>query len=68
MADLICKWEHQNFFFKNFSSQRTCASNSTALSLTQPKIYALKIMATYVHVAHCANAYAKKKEKNSNIS
>ena len=32
MADLTCK---QNFFCRNFSSQRTCVSNSTAPTLTQ---------------------------------
>ena len=32
MADLTCK---QDFFCRNFSSQRTCVSNSTAPTLTQ---------------------------------
>ena len=28
-ADLTCKWKHQDFFGRNFSSQRTYISNST---------------------------------------
>ena len=32
-------------FCRNFSSQRTCAGNSTALTLTTPKIKATKILA-----------------------
>ena len=34
MVDLICKQESQDFFWRNFSSQRTCISNSRAVTLT----------------------------------
>ena len=61
MADHTCKWEHQDFFCRNFNSQRTCISNSMALTLTQPEIY--KLRKFWPYVAHCANKYAKKKEK-----
>ena len=39
MVDVTCKWEHQDFFCRNFSGQRTYISNSTVLTLTQLKIH-----------------------------
>ena len=55
-----CKWEHQDLFCRNFISQKTCISNSTALTLTQPKN---KLQKFWPYAAHCANEYAKEKEK-----
>ena len=45
MVDFICKRKHQDFFCRNLGKQRTCVSNSMALTLTQPKLLALKILA-----------------------
>ena len=66
MADLTCKWEHQNFICRNFSSQRICISNSTALTVTQLKILiSLKnsgcmrpvvLMSMCVYVCLCVSA------------
>ena len=61
MVDLICEQEHQDFFCKNLSSQRTCVSNSTTLTLAQPK---LKASNFWLYVTHRANDYVKEKEKN----
>ena len=57
MAALASKLDPQDFFYKNFNSQRTFVSISKALTLTQPKIQALKV------APPCANEYAKEKEK-----
>ena len=67
MADLACKQENKSFFCGNFCNQRTCVSNSRALTLTQPKIQISKLMAT---CGLCTNKYAKEKlekEKNTTI-
>ena len=61
MVDLTCKWEHQDFFYRNFSSQRIYSSNTTALTLTQPKILALKITAICGPLHY--NEYAKEEEE-----
>ena len=61
MADPIYKWEHQDFFCRKFSSQRTCVSNFKALTLTQPKIKVFKIMA-------CALMSMQRRSNFSNIS
>ena len=58
MADLTCKWEHHYFFYRNFSSQRICASNSTALD---KEISCKKLVIWGL----CANKYAKNKEENN---
>ena len=60
MMDLTCKWEHQNFFCRNFSSQRTYVSHSTALTVTQPR-YKLRNFWPY-DAACCANEYEKEKK------
>ena len=65
MADLTFKWEHQDFFYRNCISQRTCISNSMALTLTQPKIQASKF---WLYAAHCANEYAKENEEKENMT
>ena len=52
--------EHQNFFCRNFSNQRTCVSNSRVLTLTQTDI-SLEYSGQYG--AHCANEYGKKKKE-----
>ena len=62
MADLTCKRQRQDFFCRNYSSQRTCIGNSAILTLTQPKIQALKILAVW---AHCTNEYVKEKENTT---
>ena len=62
MADLTCKWEHQDFFCRNFSSQKTCVSNSRVLTLAQ----SYKLRKFWLYGARCANEDAKKaKEKNT---
>ena len=58
MADLTCEQKHQDFFYRNLSSLRTCVSNSTALTLTQTKIQALKF---WPYVPYYSNKYVKEK-------
>ena len=57
MAALASKLDPQDFFYKNFNSQRTFVSTCKGLTLTQPKIQALKV------APPCANEDAKEKEK-----
>ena len=64
MADLTCTQEQEDFFCKNFSSQRSCICNSMALTLTQPKKKASKIM---LYMA-CGTNECAKEEKEKNIT
>ena len=54
-VDLTCKGEHQDFFCRNFSSQRTSVSNSVALNTNTAKlnIQASKILAIYMYGLLC---------------
>ena len=60
MADLTCKQDRQDFFCRNFKSQRTCVSNSKALTLTAKDISSKN----YGHMCRSANKYAKEKEED----
>ena len=63
-VDHTCKQEYKDFFCRNFSNQRTCFSNSMALTLTQPKIRISFKNSGCMQPIALMSSYAKEKEKN----